>query len=126
VQSVPTLATVLKAKGFKTAAFVGAFPLDHQFGLSRGFDVYSDRLGRDATGRLANERPAAQVVDEAIAWLEIPDRRPAHLPYLPSSCGSTSSIHTRRTATRPTAGQAGCWIGTTKTSRPLTARRAAC
>jgi arylsulfatase A-like enzyme/Flp pilus assembly protein TadD len=70
MQSVPTLATVLKARGFKTAAFIAAFPLDHQFGLSHGFDVYSDRLGRDATGRLANERPAAQVVDEAIAWLK--------------------------------------------------------
>ena len=69
MSAVPTLATALKANGFKTAAFVAAFPLDHQFGLSRGFDVYSDRLGRDATGTPANERPASQVVDEAIAWL---------------------------------------------------------
>ena len=66
---VPTLATQLKALGFRTAAFVAAFPLDHQFGLDRGFDVYSDRLGRDSSGKPANERPAAQVVDEAIAWL---------------------------------------------------------
>jgi arylsulfatase A-like enzyme/Flp pilus assembly protein TadD len=66
---VPTLATELKAQGFKTAAFVAAFPLDHQFGLDRGFDVYSDRLGRDPAGKPANERPAPQVVDEAIAWL---------------------------------------------------------
>ena len=68
--NVPTLATELKAQGFKTAAFVAAFPLDHQFGLARGFDVYSDRLPRDAAGRQANERPASQVVDEAIAWLK--------------------------------------------------------
>jgi len=98
--AVPTLATVLKAKGFKTAAFVGAFPLDHQFGLSRGFDVYGDRLGRDATGRPANERPAAQVVDEAIAWLTslpAPPAPPAfflwvhlfdpHAPYGDASAG---------------------------------------
>ncbi|PYQ82215.1 MAG: hypothetical protein DMG03_18240, partial [Acidobacteria bacterium] len=39
--SVPTLATTLHAAGFRTAAFVAAFPLDHQFGLNRGFDVYS-------------------------------------------------------------------------------------
>ena len=49
--------------------FVGAFPLDHQFGLNQGFDVYSDRLPRGADGRLANERPAADVVTDAIAWL---------------------------------------------------------
>src|SRR5262249_31495044 len=36
------------------------------------FDVYSDRLPRDAQGRLMNERPASQVIDEAIAWLGAP------------------------------------------------------
>jgi arylsulfatase A-like enzyme len=68
-RTVPTLATELKAHGFKTAAFVAAFPLDHQFGLDRGFDVYSDRLPRGPDGKQTNERPAAQVVDEAIGWL---------------------------------------------------------
>ena len=35
-----TLATALKAAGFSTAAFVGAFPLDARFGLTPGFDLY--------------------------------------------------------------------------------------
>ncbi len=68
-ESAPTLATQLRASGFQTAAFVAAFPLDHQFGLARGFDVYGDRMPRGSDGRLANERPASQVVDEAISWL---------------------------------------------------------
>jgi arylsulfatase A-like enzyme/Flp pilus assembly protein TadD len=68
-QTVPTLATELHAKGFATAGFVAAFPLDHQFGLNRGFDVYGDRLPRGADGRPANERPGADVVNDAIAWL---------------------------------------------------------
>jgi len=68
-KTVPTLATELKAHGFRTAAFVAAFPLDHQFGLDRGFDVYSDRLPRGSDGKPSNERPASQVVDEAIGWL---------------------------------------------------------
>jgi choline-sulfatase len=68
-QDVPTIATGLHARGFATAAFVAAFPLDHQFGLNRGFDVYGDRLPRAADGRPANERPAADVVNDAIAWL---------------------------------------------------------
>jgi arylsulfatase A-like enzyme/cytochrome c-type biogenesis protein CcmH/NrfG len=71
--SVPTLADALKARGFSTAAFVAAFPLDHQFGLNRGFDVYGDRLPRGADGRPASERPASQVVDDAIAWLRSRD-----------------------------------------------------
>src|SRR5437899_9358687 len=76
--TVPTLATELHARGFRTAAFVAAFPLDHQFGLNRGFDVYSDHLPRGADGRIANERPASSVVDEAIAWLRT--RREPQIP----------------------------------------------
>src|SRR5262245_30445274 len=68
-KTVPTMATELKAHGFRTAAFVAAFPLDHQFGLDRGFDVYGDRLPRGTDGKPSNERPASQVVDEAIEWL---------------------------------------------------------
>lgn len=68
--SSPTLATSLSAHGFKTAAFVSAFPLDRQFGLNRGFDVYGDRLPTLPDGRPINERPGADVIDEAIAWLQ--------------------------------------------------------
>jgi arylsulfatase A-like enzyme len=67
---VPTLPAILRLQGFATAAFVAAFPLDHRFGLSRGFDVYGDRMPRDLTGRPLNERPGREVVDEAIAWLK--------------------------------------------------------
>jgi arylsulfatase A-like enzyme/Flp pilus assembly protein TadD len=73
---VPTVATELHAQGFRTAAFVAAFPLDHQFGLNRGFDVYSDRLPRGPDGRPANERRGSDVIDEAIAWLRTEDQRP--------------------------------------------------
>jgi choline-sulfatase len=66
--SVATIATLLHARGYRTGAFVAAFPLDHQFGLDRGFDVYSDRMPRVA-GHPGVERPASQVIDEAIAWL---------------------------------------------------------
>lgn len=67
--AVPTLATTLRGRGFATAAIVAAFPLDKRFGLARGFDVYSDRMPRGSDGRLANERPARVVIDEALAWL---------------------------------------------------------
>src|SRR6185503_6146112 len=80
----PTLATILKARGAKTAAFVAAFPLDHQFGLNRGFDVYGDRIPRAQNGRLENERPASQVVDDAIAWLrEVTPPAPSNPPASP-------------------------------------------
>ena len=69
--SHPTIARLLKGAGYDTAAFVGAFVLDHRFGLAQGFDTYDDQIQRDpnATERLEAERPAAAVIDRALAWL---------------------------------------------------------
>jgi choline-sulfatase len=67
---VPTLADTLATAGFAAGAFVGAFPLDRRFGLDRGFGTYGDRMPRGARGRLDNERPGRQVVDEALVWLQ--------------------------------------------------------
>ncbi|MCA9729500.1 MAG: sulfatase-like hydrolase/transferase, partial [Candidatus Eisenbacteria bacterium] len=39
-----TLATVLHEHGYRTAAFVSTFVLDHRFGLDQGFEEYMDRL----------------------------------------------------------------------------------
>ncbi|HEV7519075.1 MAG TPA: sulfatase, partial [Thermoanaerobaculia bacterium] len=67
----PTLATRLSAAGYRTGAFVGAFVLDHRFGLARGFDTYDDEMERDPSGGrgLDAERRGDQVVDRALAWL---------------------------------------------------------
>ncbi len=91
----PTLATRLSAAGYRTAAFVGAFVLDHRFGL--GFDVYDDEIdrgGATGTDELEAERSGQVVLDRALAWLERGgvDSRPyflwvhlfdAHAPYEP-------------------------------------------
>ncbi len=70
--SHPTIARLLKGAGYDTAAFVGAFVLDHRFGLAQGFDTYDDQIPRDpnATERLEAERPASAVIDRALAWLD--------------------------------------------------------
>jgi choline-sulfatase len=92
----PTLATLLAGAGYRTAAFVAAFVLDHRFGLERGFQVYDDEIERPANASwlLEAERPGDQVVDRALAWLERDDPRPfflwvhlydAHAPYNPPS-----------------------------------------
>jgi arylsulfatase A-like enzyme/Tfp pilus assembly protein PilF len=65
-----TLATMLKARGYRTGAFVSAFPLDSRFGLDSGFDTYDDRLGgaETHTSFLMAERPGVQTVDSATRW----------------------------------------------------------
>jgi arylsulfatase A-like enzyme/tetratricopeptide (TPR) repeat protein len=90
---VPTLATMLKQRGYATGAFVGAFPLDSRFGLTRGFDVYDDHYGE--TNRLVAfampERRAGTVVDIATRWLRGQHGKwfawvhvfDPHAPYMP-------------------------------------------
>ena len=65
-----TLAEVMRERGLRTAAFVGAFPVARRFGLDRGFDVYDDAFTR-ASGLHFDfaERSADRVVDAARAWL---------------------------------------------------------
>jgi arylsulfatase A-like enzyme/Flp pilus assembly protein TadD len=88
-----TLTTRLKARGFRTGAFVSAFPLDSRFGLARGFDVYDDGF-IDAAPRpafLEQERSGAATVSAAKRWLET--QKPGwfcwvhlyepHFPYAP-------------------------------------------
>lgn len=69
--SRPTLATIFKGAGRDTAAFVGAFVLDRQFGLGAGFDTYDDQITRSpgAPLRLEAERTASVVADRVIAWI---------------------------------------------------------
>ncbi len=90
-----TLAEVLKARGYDTAAFVGAYVLDSSFGLAQGFDRYDDDLagdGSESTGTIA-ERKGEDVTNAFLSWLDgRSDDRPffawihyfdPHLPYSP-------------------------------------------
>ena len=69
--SRPALAMLFKDAGRDTAAFIGAFVLDRQFGLAAGFDTYDDQIARSASAplRLEAERPASAVADRASAWI---------------------------------------------------------
>lgn len=91
--TMPTLATLLRAQGFATGAFVSAFVLDSRFGLDAGFDVYDDRFQHsDAPTDIAiPERRGEEVVARARAWLSSQTGRwfawvhlfDPHAPYAP-------------------------------------------
>lgn len=70
---VPTLAEELRAQGYRTAAFVSGYPLRALFGLGRGFDKYDDALAE--RGGQFQDRPAAETVRAALAWLTSEPRR---------------------------------------------------
>ncbi|MBI1750678.1 MAG: sulfatase-like hydrolase/transferase, partial [Acidobacteria bacterium] len=74
--SLPYLPDLLKAQGYRTAAFVGSIQLDPRNGLAQGFDrgfqgydaSFHPAIPGDTRAALA-ERPADQVVGRALAWL---------------------------------------------------------
>lgn len=91
---VPTLASFLAERGYRTGAFVGAFPLDSRYGLDRGFDVYDDSYppGDSPDDFEVRERPANEVIAAARAWFAEQKGRKrflwvhlydAHAPYRP-------------------------------------------
>lgn len=67
---MPTVATLLKAQGFATGAFIAGFPLDRRFGLNVGFDTYDDRLdAASAADTGERERRADAVIASAGGWI---------------------------------------------------------
>ena len=72
------LAEYLKAEGFDTIGFIGAFPLSKWFDFSQGFDYYDERFEKHTRDENVSrhQRSAQQVTDEVIAYFDqkdIPD-----------------------------------------------------
>jgi arylsulfatase A-like enzyme/predicted Zn-dependent protease len=71
--ALTTMAEVFKTRDYQTSAFVAAYVLDSKWGLDQGFDLYHDKfdLSRFETISLGVvQRPANEVMDEALGWLE--------------------------------------------------------
>ncbi len=95
--ATPTLARVLKARGYRTAAFTASFSVDSRFGLDGGFDLYDDNIQPGSPFKSANgERRAEQVLQIFEPWFETAAASPdpffawihffdPHLPYTPPS-----------------------------------------
>jgi arylsulfatase A-like enzyme/predicted Zn-dependent protease len=72
-QELVTLAELFKDKGYQTAAFVAAYVVDSKWGLNQGFDYYFDNFDLSRFQRISLgsvQRPADEVMDEALSWLE--------------------------------------------------------
>jgi len=88
------ISEVLKEEGYRTAAFIGAFPLDDRFGMNQGFDIYDDFYGDTSHSNdlFFVERPAEKVLDVALRWIKDQGDNPwfcwihvfdPHVPYNP-------------------------------------------
>jgi len=101
---VPTLAEVLKARGYSTAAFIGSVILDSRGlapGFDRGFDYYDNfpaNLPKSAPRYVRLERRGMEVEQRAEAWIRTHRTQPQfvwvhfydpHDPYDPPPPYST-------------------------------------
>jgi choline-sulfatase len=70
----PTVTSVLRERGYRTAAFVSSFILDRRFGLGLGFDTYDDRMEEAAApgAGLEAERRGDHTALALNRWLENP------------------------------------------------------
>jgi len=74
-----TLAEVLRDAGYRTAAFVSAFPAGSRFGLAQGFETFDEQFEKPpgkqtvSPGGIVNtgltQRRADATTDRALAWL---------------------------------------------------------
>ncbi len=104
---VVTLASVLQARGYKTAAFIGSDFLDRRYGLDQGFDDYDSPFTPEAGGvanpqAMSLRRDGALVVRAARQWLDAHRGQPVfvfvhlfdlHTPYtLPAEVARRQGI----------------------------------
>jgi choline-sulfatase len=106
-----TIAERLQARGFATGGFVGAYVLDHKWGIAQGFQTYFDDFDLTKYQSLSLgsvDRPGNEVADRALAWLDkVRSSRffgwvhfyDAHSPYNPPE------PFTSRYANRPYVGE---------------------
>ena len=72
-QGAVTVASLLRSRGYRTAAFIGGFPLDRRFGLDQGFELYDSPFNltsQQEALQLDLKRPAAEVTLAARRWLQ--------------------------------------------------------
>ncbi|MGH9366162.1 MAG: sulfatase [Thermoanaerobaculia bacterium] len=111
----PTLAAILKANGYQTAAIVSHFSLRRGSGFEQGFDVYDDQMDdliegptTGSTAVVRKERVAPKTTLAAVKWLEGHHKKKfflwvhyddPHGPYVPPPPYNTMFID------RPTLGK---------------------
>ena len=87
-----TLAEMLKEKGYRTGAFVGAYPVAAAFGFRQGFDVFHEDFKESPIPGAGAQRRANEVADDAIPFLTAKESAPffawlhfydPHAPYDP-------------------------------------------
>jgi len=80
--AIPTLASVIQARGWRTAAVVSNFVLRSNSGLAVGFDHYDDSLPQTEIVRGWPERTAAATTDAAIDALDSWQHEPGTASFL--------------------------------------------
>jgi arylsulfatase A-like enzyme/tetratricopeptide (TPR) repeat protein len=96
----PTLATQLQRGGYRTAAFVAAYPVAAAFGFAQGFDVFDEGFHESPIPGEGAERPGNEVADAALKWIGAGGASPfflwlhfydPHTPYHPPAAFASAA-----------------------------------
>lgn len=81
--NIPTLAELLSARGYVTAAFPAASMLGAKFGLNRGFQHYFDDLSDPKAGadKMQRSRDGRYIADLSIRWLKEQQQQADERPF---------------------------------------------
>lgn len=82
--SLPTLPEIMKAAGYRTAAWTGGGQMTGKAGFDRGFDVYSENLGQLSLAGMQTVRRWFQENSDTPCFLFLHTYQ-IHDPYLPPS-----------------------------------------
>jgi arylsulfatase A-like enzyme/Flp pilus assembly protein TadD len=119
-QDIPTLATILGGKGWRTIGVVGAFPLTRPFGLQRGFDIWDEDFGTRKKQLLPlafEQRSADRVTRTALRLLEENPDRPFFLfvhyfdPHRPWEAPALYATQYRESPYDAEIAYTDAWIG---------------
>jgi choline-sulfatase len=82
-ERVETLATVLRKRGYRTAAFVSSFVLDRRYGLARGFESYDDQMEETSVpgSSLEAERRGDRTALAVNRWFDGQPRSDSPAPF---------------------------------------------
>jgi len=119
--TLPYLPDLLKAQGYRTAAFVGSIDLDPRNGLAQGFDRAFDVYDADFRPVIpgdprppATERTGAQVVSRAMTWLGRNAQEPFFLWVHISDANARASYNAAITAADSAVGKLLAALGAQK------------
>ncbi len=69
-KNIPTMATLLKQKGYATGGFVSAYPASERYGMHWGFDTFENGMEKGTVNMDPSQRTAKGLISQHGKWVD--------------------------------------------------------